>query len=67
MLVATHVSSGWGIPVGQNYAYGYDTWTEAIKAWHDEVNDYKYAQAEDFYYTIVITHYTQVFCMVLPK
>ena len=51
---------GWGIPVGQNYAYGYDTWEETIEVWHEEVNDYKYGQPKEFYATIMITHYTQV-------
>ena len=47
--------------IGQNYAYGYPTWQEAMEVWHDEVNDYKYGlEDQDFYYSVLITHYTQV-------
>ena len=53
--------SGYGILIGQNYAYGYPTWQEAMEVWHDEVNDYKYGlEDQDFYYSVLITHYTQV-------
>ena len=47
--------------IGQNYAYGYPTWQEAMEVWHDEINDYKYGlEDQDFYYSVLITHYTQV-------
>ncbi len=47
--------------IGQNYAYGYPTWEEAMKVWHDEEKEYEFGlDDEDFYYSRLITHYTQV-------
>ena len=32
-----------------------------MEAWHDEVNDYEFGRPDqDFYYSVLITHYTQV-------
>ena len=60
-LCLSSISAGYGILIGQNYAYGYPTWKEAIEVWYDEVNDYEYGRPDqDFYYSVLITHYTQV-------
>jgi len=54
--------AGLGIKIGQCLAYAsgygsYDSWAEAIKGWHDEVNDYSYGSE---YQYGVVTHYTQM-------
>jgi len=37
--------AGMGIPIGQNLAFGYDNWEQAIKdAWYDEVKDFQYGR-----------------------
>jgi len=48
---------GYGINIGQNLAWGYPTWQDAITAWHIEVLLYNYGGPnEDF---AAIGHYTQ--------
>ena len=56
--------AGYGIYVGQNLAWGYDSWSIAIKAWHDEVNLFTYAGTNNNFGAV--GHYTQV-NDILPK
>lgn len=49
---------GLGLSVGQNMAYGQESWEEAIKAWHSEVKDFRYGSGAIG--GAVIGHYTQL-------
>ena len=47
-----------GIPLttGQNLAMGFRSWTEAINAWIEEKEDYRYGYPS----SAIVGHYTQV-------
>ena len=47
--------SGLGISVGQNLAFNYDSWDDAIQAWYDEVEDFRYGSTGGY-----VLHFTQV-------
>ena len=55
MLHCTTLFSGWNVRIGQNLAYGYKDWTDAINAWQSEVKDWTYGYGGGF-----VLHYTQV-------
>jgi len=50
--------AGLGIAVGQNLAWGYKTWPEAIKGWYDEVNNFKMGVGS--HNGGMVGHYTQL-------
>lgn len=43
--------------VGQNLAYGYQSWESVMKAWYDEYKDYNYGEIK---HNGVVGHYTQM-------
>ncbi|XP_064611238.1 uncharacterized protein LOC135475319 [Liolophura sinensis] len=53
---------GFTEPVGQNVAAGHLSWSEAIKAWYDEISDWKYGVDPETYLPdgVMIGHFTQM-------
>ncbi|XP_055338449.1 peptidase inhibitor 15-A-like [Paramacrobiotus metropolitanus] len=43
---------------GQNIAWGYNSWTDAVKGWYDEVKDFTYCSANNVFSKV--GHYTQL-------
>ena len=50
--------SGYGIPIGQNLAWGYSNWDAAIQGWFDEVKDFTFGVGSKN--GKPVGHYTQV-------
>ena len=48
--------AGLGISVGQNLAWNYDSWDQAIQTWYDEVKDFHYGYDSGW----GVLHFTQV-------
>ena len=59
------------IPMGQNWAHGYENWTAAIMGWHEEINFYKFGLPPKSYLGkrnwTEIAHYTLVIFLSLDS
>ena len=62
--------SGWSIGIGQNGAFGYGSWSSAVRGWHNEVKLFtygkKYSDNTNPKWS-AIGHYTQVSNRVLYR